>query len=276
MRFDVLGPLEVRDRGHAVDLGAGKPAILLSALLLNANAWVSVDRLVMLTWQRTAAPASAVRNISTFVWQLRKLLGAGRIEGRSGAYLLRTEPAELDALRLEQHGEAAEAARLAGDLAEELAQLEAARLLWRGDPYQELGAAGAVEAERLRELHLTLRADHAHALLRAGRYAAAVGILRGLTSDDPLRERPWELLVRALHRTGRRAEAVAAFRRARAVLADELGVAPGPELVAAHHDAVQDTSPLTAGELAAVSGVDIASVERVLACLRGGTRQGAA
>lgn len=268
MLFGVLGPLEVRDREAAVDLGAGKPAILLSALLLNANAWVSLDQLITVTWQETAAPPSAARNISTYVSQLRKLLGANRIDGRHGDYRLRVEPGELDVQRLEQHAGVAERARSAGDLRGELASLAAAERLWRGEPYRELGPSGALEADRLGELHFTLRADRADALLRAGNYRAATVLLRELTGYDPLRERPWALLVQALYWSGRRAEALSAYRRAHAVLAEELGVDPGPELAAAHHDALHDAEPLDPRELAAVAGVDVAAVERVLACLR--------
>lgn len=273
MLYGVLGPLEVRDRGATVDLGAGKPAILLSALLLNANKWVSLDQLIGVTWQETAAPASAARNISTYVWQLRRQLGADRIDGRTGGYRLRVQPGELDAQRFERHATAAEHARAAGDLTAELTALEAAGRLWRGQPYRELTEPAAViAAARLGELHFTLRADRAAALVRAGRGGAAAILLRELTAEDPLRERPWALLVRALHAAGRRAEALATFRRARTVLVDELGVEPGPELAAAHRDALREAAPaadwVSPQEVAAVAGVDVAAVERVLACLQ--------
>jgi len=264
--FGVLGPLEVRDGRDAIDLGAGKPVTMLSALLLNANAWVSLEQLIAVTWQQTAAPASAARNISTYVWQMRRLLGADRIEGRRGAYRMRIEPGELDAHQLEEHAAAAQRARSAGDVDGELAHLEAAGRLWRGTPYQELVAdpEASLEADRLRELYLTVRTDQAEALVRAGRPAQAAVLLREVTARDPLREHAWALLVRSLHHAGRRGEAEATYRRARSTLLAELGVEPGPELAAAR-EVSAEPDPY---ELAAASGVDVASVKRVLACLQ--------
>src|SRR5690606_36729179 len=142
----------------------------------------------------------------------------------------------------------------------------AAGRLWRGTPYQELVAdpEASLEADRLRELYLTVRTDQAEALVRAGRPAQAAVLLREVTARDPLREHAWALLVRSLHHAGRRGEAEATYRRARSTLLAELGVEPGPELAAAR-EVSAEPDPY---ELAAASGVDVASVKRVLACLQ--------
>lgn len=256
MLFHVLGPFEVRGReGGAVRLGASKPATVLATLLLQPNAWVGVDQLIARTWQEAAIPHSAEANLKTYVWRLRGILPASRIESGPGAYRLRVAPGELDADRAA--GLAAEARRAtARDDATAAATAAAQALdLWRGRPFDGLNLPGDPVGE-LDELNRNLREILAGARLALGDAHGAVGTLRELTTEDPLREDSWAKLVSALHALGKRAAALAAYREARQVLATELGVPPGPALTEAGERVLGKRDrrycPGCAGELAAL------------------------
>ncbi|MBK1789079.1 AfsR/SARP family transcriptional regulator [Prauserella cavernicola] len=238
MLFLVLGPLEVRGRdGAAVRLGAGKPAAVLAALLVQPNAWVGVEQLITSTWQEQAAPASAESNLKTYVWQLRRVLPATegeapRIESRPGAYRLRVADDELDAGLADTLAVTAQRAAERGDAAAAENAAEQALALWRGDAFEGLDLPASA-GEHFGELHRRLRETLAGARLARGDAAGAVPVLRELTATDPLRESAWALLVRALHAQGRRAEALTAYRAASEALATELDAEPGPELTRA-------------------------------------------
>jgi DNA-binding SARP family transcriptional activator len=233
MLFRVLGPLEV----HAAEvhpLGTGKPAIVLATLLQQPNAWVPLGQLTEALWPGADMPASAEANLKTYVWQLRRILpgapAGGRIERNGDAYRLRVAPGELDA---DQARELAAAARRPGLPPPEARELvERALALWRGRPYCGLEPAAAATAG-LTELRLALREHLAELQLRLEDNDQAVGTLRSVTAEAPLRESAWAHLVRALNAAGRRTEALIAYRRAADVLSAELGVPPGPELLAA-------------------------------------------
>lgn len=243
MIFQVLGPVEVHGHdGRVRELGRGKAATTLATLLLHPNAWVTSAELIDAIWHETAVPDSAVANLKTYVWRLRRVLlalcpdeGGPRIESAPGRYRLRTEPEDLDSHHVARHSATARAAMDAGEQGTAADALEAALSLWRGRPFEGVaGAAVAREADRLAELRLQLREELAETRLAAGDAAEAVRALRALTDDDPLREGAWARLVRALHAQGRRAEAVRAYRQARYALAAELGVCPGSALDAAY------------------------------------------
>ncbi|SDW25627.1 DNA-binding transcriptional activator of the SARP family [Amycolatopsis xylanica] len=244
MRFGVLGRFEAYDRnGAAAVAGARKPTILLTALLLHPNAWIGVNQLVDVIWQEQDTPASAEQNLKTYIWQLRRTLtglhGGHRIESRPGAYRIRVESGDLDIGVAENLETAADHARVDGDAAGAVTCLTEALLLWRGEPYEglpdELTASAVSRADQLRR---RLREKLADGYACQGRYDVAARLLQVLTEEDPLHEGSWARLVRALHRSGQRSEALAAYQRARAVLSAELGVEPGPELVAAHRSAL--------------------------------------
>jgi DNA-binding SARP family transcriptional activator len=231
--YRTLGPLEVHTP-EAHQLGAGKPATVLATLLTQPNAWVAVDRLIAATWPGPDMPASASSNLKTYVWQLRRLLpdldGASRIERRADAYRLRVLPGEVDADRARELAAAARCPSVAAEDA--LALVEEALALWRGRPFSGLDSAAAAAAT-LDELQLQLREQLARLQVELGRKDQAVGTLRRVTADAPLREAAWAQLVRTLHDSGRRTEALIACRRAADVLRAELGVGPGPALAAA-------------------------------------------
>ncbi|WP_433730157.1 BTAD domain-containing putative transcriptional regulator [Actinoplanes sp. CA-051413] len=241
MLFHILGPLEVHTTIPG-RLGTGKPATVLAALLLRPNAWVGVDILTEALWPDRTAPASAEANLKTYVWQLRRMLpshvdGGERIQRTTGAYRMRVAPGELDAVRA---AELSAAASAAGSDAEALVLLEDALRLWRGRPFEGVEVdTGALIG--LLELHLDLREHLGEVLLALGRAADAATTLRSVTADAPLRESAWALLVRALHASGLRTDALVAYRQATGVLAAELGVGPGPGLVAAHRRALGST-----------------------------------
>jgi DNA-binding SARP family transcriptional activator len=232
MLFRILGPIELHTPAAVHQLGAGKPATVLATLLHQPNAWVTVDQLAEATWSGTAMPPSASANLKTYVWQLRRLLprvdGAGRIDRRADAYRLRVLPGEVDAERARSLGTLAMSASRSD--AHEL--LREALGLWRGRPY--CGVESAAEAAlALGDLRLRLCEQLAEVQLALGDQTEAVGTLRELTSEAPLREPAWALLVRALDAAGQRTEALLAARRAAEILRTELGVAPGAQLIAA-------------------------------------------
>ncbi|GAA1295551.1 AfsR/SARP family transcriptional regulator [Saccharothrix xinjiangensis] len=223
MIFRVLGPQP----------GARKPATLLAVLLLHANAWVSLDELIEHIWQEQDVPPSAGHNVRTYVWQWRRALPPGRIDTRSRTYRLRVEPGDTDADVARDLLD--RAAR--GPAAQAVEPLTAALDLWRGRPFAELRhEVAAPEAARLDDLRWEVRERLADAWTALGRHGEAIAVLRALIAEDPLREGAWARLVRALSRAGRRANALVEYRRVCDLLAAELGVAPGPELLRARRE----------------------------------------
>jgi DNA-binding SARP family transcriptional activator/DNA-binding CsgD family transcriptional regulator len=237
MRFHVLGPLEVTTAtGTPVGLSAGKPTTLLAVLLLHANSWVKIDDLIDAIWHEKAAPTSALRNLRSYVWRLRHSLGE-RVESRAGAYRIVVGPNELDTDLVDELVTAARRAIEAGAHAEAVGHLSDALAHWRGAPFDGLTVPSAVaEAGRRAEQRRELRTLLAGCWRALGRYAEAITVLRELLDDDPFCERTWATLVRVLHAASRPAQALAAFQEARRIFVTELGVEPGPELVAAQRD----------------------------------------
>jgi predicted ATPase/DNA-binding SARP family transcriptional activator len=244
LEFGILGPLEVRADGRAVQLGGARPRAVFAVLALHANQPVSAERLALALWGEEAPP-SAVKTVQVYVARLRKALGDPSVLVTTPAgYRLRVLSGELDAERFA--GRVAEGREaLAVGRAEDAAQLLRGALeLWRGPPLAELAATPFAPAEiaRLEEQHhaaLELRAD---ADLAAGRHAELVGELRQLTSQHPWRERLHAQLMLALYRSGRQADALEAYRHAREVLVEQLGIEPGAEL-ADMHDAILSHDP---------------------------------
>src|SRR5262245_1251880 len=199
-----------------VALGGPRPRALLAQLLLQPNQPVSTDRLIDGIWGE-APPASAQNALQVHVHTLRHALGADRIVTRPPGYLVRVEPDELDVERFER-------LVAAGELHEALA-------LWRGPAladvgYEPFAQADAARLEEGRPSALEARLD---ADLAAGRHTSIVGELDSLAASHPHRERLQAQRIVALYRSGRQADALAAYRDARSAL-DELGLEPSPEL----------------------------------------------
>lgn len=247
MLFRVLGTTETRVPGEDGPRRlARKPAALLARLLLHRGEWVDCGRLAEAIWPDRLPPRSALSNIKSYVWQIRRDLfppqgGGPRIEARSGAYRLCAEPEDVDVECFRLHTADGRTAMARGDAENAVRHLEAAEALWRGRPFAELPdeVVAPVVAE-LEELRWEVRETLADALTAAGRHRQAIALLRDLTAADPLREGPWARLVLALVRAGRRSEALATYDDARRVLAEELGVDPGPALAEAHRHALAE------------------------------------
>jgi predicted ATPase/DNA-binding SARP family transcriptional activator len=230
MEFRLLGAFEVEDRGRVIALGGSKPRALLASLLLRANAVVARDVLIEELWGGDQ-PASAVHSLEVYVSRLRRLL-PGRLETRDGGYLLRVDPAEIDATRVEELLDAARQARAAGDATRAGDRVDAALALWRGSALSGLELVGALAAEaaRLEEVRLSCLEERAECALAAGRHAEILPELESLARLHPLRERIRGQLMLALYRCGRQADALAEYRRARRELVEELGIEPGVAL----------------------------------------------
>ncbi|WP_344192967.1 BTAD domain-containing putative transcriptional regulator [Pedococcus aerophilus] len=251
MRVGVLGTAEARLDGVPVDLGTRKQRALVAALALNHGRPVSVDALVDLLWP-AGAPPGVNGTLQAYVAGLRRSLEPDRAARAPSTvlvtvapgYALRVGDDDLDAARFDTavgraHRRLGHAGRVqdrrgltAEELAGIVADLDSALAQWRGQPYVDLEDAPSAVAERARleELRLAALEDRAVASLELGQHATVAGELEALTSAHPLRERLWGLRALALTRSGRQAEALDALREVREVLADELGLEPGPDL----------------------------------------------
>ena len=226
MEFGLLGTLEVRAGDGPLPLGGPKQRALLALLLLHANRVVARERLIDELWGEDP-PETAVKAVQVYVSRLRKLLPEGMLVTRPPGYLLEVEPEALDLQRFERL--VAEARK--ADPARASTLLREALGLWRGPPLAEFGEEpfARVEAGRLQDLRLAALEERIEADLALGRHAELVGELEVLIAEHPQRERLRGQLMLALYRSGRQAEALEAYREARAAL-DELGIEPGAAL----------------------------------------------
>ena len=230
MEFRILGQMEVVDDGRSLELGGARQRALLAILLLRRNEVVPADR-VLESLYGAEQPPTAAKSLQAHVSRLRKALADGRLLTRGGGYVLETAGDEVDADRfaaLLDEGRAA----LAHDPAAAADTLEKALSLWRGPPLGDLAYEEFAQSEiaRLDELRLACLEERAEARLGLGRHTELVGELERLVAEHPLRERLRGQLMLALYRSGRQADALAAYRDARRVLADELGLEPGRPL----------------------------------------------
>jgi len=228
----VLGELEVEGVPNAA-LGGPKQRALLGFLALHANELVMRDRLIDAVWGETA-PATAPSIIHGYVRKIRAAIdGTGaRLVTRARGYVLELPAEAIDANRFELLGREGRRALVSGQA--ELAQrlLAEGLALWRGDAFADLSYEPAVEIEarRLENLRLEARMDRIDAELALDADVGLTGELEALVSRHPFVERLWGQLMTALYRAGRQADALNAYRRAKAALAEELGIDPGPNL----------------------------------------------
>jgi predicted ATPase/DNA-binding SARP family transcriptional activator len=234
LTFAVLGSTQVHDGDRPVELGGPLPRRLLTALVAACGRPVSDDRLAESVWDNQP-PASSHTTMQVYVSRLRRKLsdtGRDALRRTATGYCLITAPGATDIERFTEQIGAARLLAASGRSDEALPAFDAALRLWRGDPFADLPADLGVAAARvqLRELRDAAEEDRITARLALGQEASAVAELEGLVRAAPYRERRWELLVLGLYRSGRQAEALAAVRRVRALLASQLGIDPGPEL----------------------------------------------
>ena len=241
--FGILGPLEVCRSGRAVPLGGPRQRAVLALLLLEANRAVSMDRLAEDVWGGDP-PEGWATTLQTYVFHLRRALEPDRARGDAGGvlvtrdrgYLLRVDREHLDAALFQDGFTAGRAALQAGRYAEAAETLRGALDLWRGPVLADLADYAFIqrEAVRLEELRLAAVEARIDADLALGRHDALTAELEQLTADQPLRERLHGQLMLALYRCGRQADALAAYRHVRDLLADELGIDPGEPLQRLH------------------------------------------
>ena len=232
MRYRILGTLEVlTDSGLPVVIPATKRRELLAVLLLARGRPVSFDDLADALWESDQPPA-ARESLQSHVSRLRGELGPGRIETVPSGYRLRVDPGELDAQLAE--AEIAQGRRAAADgrVAEAREAFHRAIGRWHGQPLAEFAAKSFAlpEIARLDELKDAAVEGRIAADLVLGKHAELVSELEALIAWSPYRERLWEYLMLALYRAGRQAEALAAYRRLRSKLRDELGIDPSPSV----------------------------------------------
>ncbi|MEV1077968.1 BTAD domain-containing putative transcriptional regulator [Streptomyces sp. NPDC050211] len=233
--FGVLGPVVAWDAaGGVLGLKGPRHRAVLARLIMARRRVVPVAHLVEDLWEEPGP--GAVGAVQTFVATLRRILEPDRparaparlLVTEGPGYALRAAPDAVDAWRFE----AAVGAAAQLPPAQALEQLQAALEVWRGPAYAEFAEENWARGERSRLAELQLRAveQQAQARLALGLAAEAVPELDAHLAEHPWREEAWRLLALALYRAGRQGDALAVLRRARAVLADELGLDPGPEL----------------------------------------------
>jgi DNA-binding SARP family transcriptional activator len=211
MELRVLGPVEARVGDRRVAIGAGKPRALLAMLALHAGSAVSAERLIDGLWGEEP-PASAPKMLQGCVSHLRKSLAVdgdgAEILTRGRGYELRLGDGDVDARRFEE-------LVASGSPREALA-------LWHGPPLDDVAMEpfAALEIRRLEELHLTAAEQAIERDLADGRHAEVVPELDALVAQEPLRERLHGQRMLALYRCGRQADALEAYRRARATLVE--------------------------------------------------------
>ncbi len=233
MQVRVLGELEVEDSDRVLDLGGPKPRALVGLLVVAGGRPVPVEHLVDQIWG-DSPPARVEASLQSYVARLRRVLEPSR-DARSPAQVLRTHAGGYSLHVPPDRVDAREFTRLLASArdgsADPLGDLTAALALWRGTAYSGLGCPALdAEATRLEELRTGAVERLWQLRLDRGEHTEAVAELERLVRAHPLREQLWGLLALALYRSARQGDALAALRRAREHLAEELGVDPGAEL----------------------------------------------
>ena len=226
VEFAILGPLRIGGPGGVIRIGAPKQRALLAALLLAyRDDGVSTSRLIDMLWDEEPPP-TATKALQVQISQLRRALGAQTIITRSSGYAI--QAGELDLARFEALS--LQARDAPPERAAEL--LREALALFRGQPLADAPLYGPAhgEADRLAELRLNALERRIDLDLQLGRHGELASELEALTHEHPYRERFHAQLMLALYRSGRQAEALESYRRARLLLIDELGLEPGLEL----------------------------------------------
>ncbi|HEY2373023.1 MAG TPA: AfsR/SARP family transcriptional regulator [Gaiellaceae bacterium] len=261
IEFGLLGPLSVRTERGDVRLGGARQRSTLAILLLNAGQVVSVERLADDLYSGDA-PATAVAQVQRQISDLRKALGAeARVETSPPGYVLRLDAHELDITRFERLLAQGTEALNRGDAASARSIFEEALALWRGRPLADLAGFGFAQAAagRLEELRLVAVERRLQAELALGRHAEVVPTLEELTAEEPLREGLTGLLMLALYRSGRQADALAAYRALRTRLSTELGLEPAPELRSLETAILRQDTTLAAASLVEAESIVLAA-----------------
>jgi DNA-binding SARP family transcriptional activator len=248
MRFGLLGTVTVDRDGELTPVRWPMPRSVLAALLLSANRVVPADRLVDVVWG-DHPPTSAVASLHNHVMRLRAMLGrtaADRIRTVAPGYLIDIADEDLDLTEFVRRYRCGRGALAAGDWKTAGRELASALSLWRGEPLEDVTSRLLHEREvpQLTQMRLEALEARIDAELHLGRHEELIAELGGLTAAHPLRERFHAQLMLAYYQAGRQAEALSAFQRIRELLAEELGVDPGPDLQRMHQQILtQDPRP---------------------------------
>jgi DNA-binding SARP family transcriptional activator len=235
----VLGPVDLVTPSGVTSFGGRLPQILIATLAIAAGRIVSADHLIDVMWADDA-PTSALNTLQSYVSRLRRLLGHESIELADHGYLLHADVDQVDALRFEQLIRSATAdectPRESRSLCHEALQM------WRGMPFGELSDVDPfrLEAMRLDELRMLAMETLLESELEMNHPELVIGTLEAAVQENPYREHLWLMLIEALTRNGRRREALDACSELRSLLA-EIGLEPGPSLIALEDRIVQGT-----------------------------------
>ncbi|MFF4492237.1 BTAD domain-containing putative transcriptional regulator [Streptomyces sp. NPDC001544] len=231
LRFSVLGPVRAWRGDEPLSTGSPQQRALLAALLLREGRTATAAELIDALWG-TEPPSQALAAVRTYASRLRKVLDPGVLVSESGGYAVRApHEGALDLLVAQDLAAEAEKARGAADLCHAREVLNRALGLWDGEALAGVpGPYAEAQRVRLEEWRLSLLESRLDMDLELGCHAEAVSELTALTAAHPLRERLRELLMLALYRSGRQAEALAVYADTRRLLAEELGVDPRPDL----------------------------------------------
>ncbi|MFD3551298.1 BTAD domain-containing putative transcriptional regulator [Streptomyces goshikiensis] len=249
VRFELLGPMRAYRGDERLGTGTPQQQAMLAVLLLRSGHGAGLGELIDALWGEEP-PHAAVTTLRTYAWRWRKVLAEpGVLVSVGDGYRLVLEKPCLDVQEAEELAARAAVERGAGRREAAAKLLREALGLWQGEPLAALpGPYAERQRSRLEELRLRLLEDRLELDIEAGGEAAAVPDLRLLTSEHPLRERPVALLMRALCRTGRQADALNLFRTARQGLISEIGLEPGPELVSLHQRILSGDQELAGAE----------------------------
>lgn len=257
MDVQVLGPFRVAHSGVPVQPTAVKPRKVLALLALQADQVVPVASLVEEVWGETP-PRSVQTTLQTYILQLRQLIGAaleknGEVLPRGpksvlvtepGGYRLDTHGGHIDAQEFDALSSAGHRAKERGDWPESASYFRRALDLWQGRALADVHCGGLLEGEatRLDQSRMSVLHGRIEADLRMGRHHELIGELSGLVARHPLHEGLHEQLMLALHRAGRRGDALQAYRHLRGALNQSLGLDPSPAIEQLHR-AVLDSAP---------------------------------
>ncbi|EWM15653.1 regulatory protein AfsR [Kutzneria sp. 744] len=243
LRFTLLGPVRVWRGDRELTLGPPQRKAILATLLLRADQVVSASELVDAVWGESA-PASVHGVVQTHVSMLRSVLEPERprrgqasvLRSVGNGYSVAVGAATYDLREFEKTLELARQQREEGNARDAVEWYAKALAMWQGEPLSAIPGPGAViERARLNEIVLGVQEERLELMVALGRHTAAVTELSALTSAHPVRERLRALHMKALSRSGRRADALQVYTDTRRVMVDELGIEPGSELRELHH-----------------------------------------